>query len=454
MDEENFSRRKFLAKVSAGTIAVGVSTAIPTFGTIVSKSSSKKLAILGGDPVRQNRSWPKWPYVDDNVVNKVVETTKSGIWSRIQSRNGTVPTFEKKFADMMGVKYAVGTGSGTQSLSTGVEAMGIGPGDEVITSPYSDFGTIASILMSRALPVMADLDKDSFQIDPDDVERRVNKNTKAIMPVHMMGQPCNMERIMEIAEKHNLMVIEDACQAPLSVYQGKKVGTIGDLGCISFQASKAIACGEGGIIIGNDEKLMDECYAVHNRGANKMGQNATIGTKYRMNEFEGAVLLGQLPGVQERFERRNENANYLNERLKGFPGVVPQKQYEGTESGAYYKYAMRYNPEHFDNADRAKFLKALSAEGINLSGYIREGFHGQPWIDHILGLDEYKRAYSSERLKQYKEEMDYPNCDNVCEHMLAMNGPGPLLGTKEDMDHIVDAIFKVYENRNKLSSIK
>ena len=451
MTNKNITRRKFIA--TAGTLAVGASAAIPSFGNIIIKKRND-LAILGGEPVRKNISWPKWPYVDDNVVNKVVETTKSGIWSRIQSRTGTVPTFEKEFAELMGVKYTVGTGSGTQALSTGVEASGIGPGDEVITSPYSDFGTISSILMSRALPVMADLDKDSFQIDPDDVERRITKNTKAIMPVHMMGQPCNMDRIMEIAKKYNLLVIEDACQAHFATYKGKKVGTIGDLGCFSFQASKAIACGEGGIIIGDDQALMDECFAVHNRGADKMGRNATIGTKYRMNEFEGAVLLGQLPGVKERFERRNENANYLTARLKDIPGVVPQKLYEGTESGAYYKYAMRYNPEYFDNADRSIFLKALSAEGIGLSGYIREGFHGQPWVDHILAQPEYQMSYTSQRLKQYKEEMSYPNCDDVCGHMLTLNGPGPLLGTREDMDAVADAILKVYENRNKLGSIR
>ena len=452
MKASNFNRRSFITTISVSSVAVAFPSIMPGFGNIVRKDN--KLAILGGEPIRKNKPWPEWPkaIVDERMIDGIVNTTRSGVWSRIQSPTGTVPTFEKEFANLMGVDYTVGTGSGTQALSTGVEAMGVGPGDEVITSPYSDFGTIAAIIMSRALPVMADLDKDSFQMDPDNVERRITKNTKAIMPVHMMGQPCNMDRMMSISKKHNLMMIEDACQAPLSVYQGKKVGTIGDLGCISFQASKAISCGEGGIIIGNDQKLMDECYAVHNRGADKQGRNATIGTKYRMNEFEGAILLSQLPGVVERFERRNENANYLTSRLRDFPGVTPQKQYKGTESGAYYKYAMRYNREHFNNADRSTFLKALRAEGVGLSGYIRHGFHGQPWIDHILNQDGYKRSYSSVRLKQYREEMDYPNCDNVCAHMLTLNGPGPLLGTKEDMDDIADAIIKVYDNRDKLKS--
>lgn len=451
MNANYFNRRKFIATISASSLATVASTTIPAFGNITHKGS--KLAILGGEPVRKNKSWPKWPYVDEKMVDSIVKTTRSGIWSRIQSSSGTVPTFEKEFANLMGTRVCVGTGSGTQALSTCVEALGIGPGDEVITSPYTDMGTIASILMSRALPVMADLDPETFQIDPDDVERRITENTRAIMPVHMMGYACHMERIMAIAKKHNLRVIEDACQAHLAEYQGKKLGTIGDLGCFSFQASKVMSCGEGGGIIGNDQELMDKCYTVQNRGANRQGRNVTIGTKYRMNEFEGAILLGQMAGVKERFALRNENAAYLTSRLKDFPGVVPQKLYEGTDSGAFYKYAMTYRKEHFDNADRSKFLKVLNAEGVGLSGYIANGLHKEPWVDHMLNLKEYQKMYAPARLQAYRDELSCPNCDKVCQDMLTLNGPGPLLGTKEDMDHVADAIIKVYENRDKLKSI-
>src|SRR5690606_22028271 len=152
-----------------------------------------------------------------------------------------------------------------------------GPGDEVITSPYTDMGTISSILTSRALPVMVDLDIESYQLDPDEVEKKVNKNTKAIMPVHIMGLPADMERIMAIAKNQKLKVIEDSWQAPFARYQGTSIGTIGDLGCFSLQASKAIACGEGGAVLGNDEVLMDRCFTVQNRGASRKGEHVTIG---------------------------------------------------------------------------------------------------------------------------------------------------------------------------------
>ncbi len=450
MKISNVTRRQFLATTSIGAMAVA-SRNLPAYGNISRQAG--KLAILGGEPVRKNKSWPKWPYWDDKVIDEVVKTTKSRIWCRIQSKSGTVPTFEKKFAELTGARYCVATGSGTQSLHTSVEALGIGGGDEVITSPYTDPGTLASILVSRALPVLADLDPESYQLDPDDVERRITENTKAIMPVHMMGQPCDMDRIMAIAKKHKLKVIEDACQAHFATHRGKKLGAIGDLGCFSFQSSKTLACGEGGGIIGDDEELMDKCYTVHNHGTSRRGRTEVIGPKYRMNEFEAAVLLGQLPGVLERFARRNANAAHLTKRLKDCPGVRPQKLYEGTESGSYYLYTMTYRKEHFHGAERGVFLKALRAEGVSLSPYIRQGLHREPWVDNVLNSRVYRKMYSPQRLKQYRDELACPKCDQVCQEMAMLWASGPLLGTQEDMDDVADAILKVYENRDKLKAI-
>lgn len=455
MKPSDFSRRHFIAAVTTTSIAAAFSNVISAQGHVHIKDKGK-LAVLGGTPVR-TKGWVSWPSVlaDEKVIESIVNTTKSGKWSRIQNpANGTVATFEKEFARLTGANFCVGTGSGTQALSTCVEALGIGPGDEVITSPYTDFGTISAIIGSRALPVMADLDPRSYQLDPEDVERKITKNTRAIMPVHMMGMPADMERIMAIAKKHKLFVIEDACQANFAHYKGKQLGTIGDLGCFSFQASKQISCGEGGAVIGNNEVLMDKVYTVQNHGTDRKGKNVTIGPKYRMNEFEGAILLGQLPGAKERFARRNENAAYLSSRLKGFAGLVPQKQYAGTESSGYYLFAMSYNKAHFNNADRSKFLKAVVAEGVPLSPYIK-GLHTEPWVDHILGLKEYKTMYSAERLQRYKQDAsNMPNTDLVGQEMIVLNGSSQLLGSKADMDDIINAIMKVYENRDKLNEIQ
>lgn len=454
MDANNLNRRTFITALSAGSIGAVVSGAVGANAGIFTQEHGK-LAVLGGLPIREKgRIGPAWPHIDEQIIESVMKTTRSGIWSRIQSRTGTVPTFENEFAKQIGASYAVATGSGTQALSTCVEALGIGPGDEVITSPYTDFGTISAMLTSRALPVLVDLDPDSYQLDPDEVEKRITKDTKAIMPVHIMGVPANMERIMAIAKKHNLKVIEDSCQAPFSRYQGKAIGTIGDLGCFSFQASKAIACGEGGAVVGSDEALMERCYTVQNRGASRAGRNETIGPKYRMNEFEGAVLMGQISGAKDRFVKRNENANYLSSKLKNFPGLVPQKHYPGTESGSYYHYAMTFHKEHWNGANRSQFLKAINAEGIGLGSYIRIGLHREPWVDHIIGLKVYQTMYGQARLKAYKESMHLPNCDRICdETLVSFWGSGTLLGTREEMDSIIDGIMKVYENRDKLKSL-
>lgn len=451
MNESDLTRRQFIAAASAGSLAAVASPALPAYADVTPKAT--KLAILGGEPVRKNKPWPSWPHIDDQIVDAVVKTTKSGIWCRIQSATGTVPTFEKEYAKLIGAKFCVATGSGTQALHTCVEALGIEAGDEVITSPYTDPGTIAAILSARALPVLADLDPASFQLDPADVEKRITENTRAIMPVHMMGQPCDLDRILAIARKHNLAVIEDAAQAHLAEYRGKRLGTLAPLGCFSFQTSKTIACGEGGAIVGDDEQLMDKCYTVHNHGTSRRGRTEVIGPKYRMNEFEAAVLLAQLAGAEARFRRRNENAAHLTALLKDCPGVVPQKLYAGTASGSFYLYAMSYKKEQFNNVDRARFLKAVAAEGVSLSPYIERGLHREPWIGHIAKTRAYQKTFSARRLQQFRDEMVCPNCDRVCEEMAMIWASGPLLGTQADMDDIADAILKVYEHRDQLDRV-
>ncbi|WP_298651281.1 DegT/DnrJ/EryC1/StrS family aminotransferase [uncultured Proteiniphilum sp.] len=457
MKSNKVSRRSFLTTVSAGTVVAATASAIKPMESISNNiyvKESGKLAALGGEPLVKGKVWPAWPYVDEKIVERVTHVIRSGKWNRIDNPSaGTVATFEREYAKLMGVKGCVTTGSGTQALHTVVEAMGFGPGDEIITSPYTDMGTISAIISARALPVMVDLDKESFQLDPAWVAKKVNKNTKAIIPVHMMGQPADLESIMSIAKKHNLKVIEDACQAHLAVYQGKKLGTIGDAGCFSFQTSKTICCGEGGGIISNNEQLLDNCYTVMNHGTSKKGSHATIGPKYRMNEFEAAVLLEQLTRAEEQFETRNRNAAYLSSKLKGFKGLVPQKLYKGTTKGSFYLYTMAYHKEHWNNAHRNVFLKAVAAEGISLSPYIRNGLHREPWTDNILARKEYQTMYTPERRQQFKADLNLPNCDWVCDNMVMLWASGPLLATQKDMDDVINAIMKVYENRDKLHLI-
>lgn len=450
MKKKDLTRRKFITTVSAGSIATVASGAIPASFEI---TGSRPLAVQGGNPVR-TKPWLEWPKagVDQNVIDLVMEVTKSGNWLRFGGKN--VIAFEKEWARMNNRKECICVNSGTSALNTAVEGLNIGAGDEVITSPYSDIGTIQAIMMARALPVMADLDPDSYQIDPADVERRITKNTKAIIPVHIMGVSCDMDRIMAIAKKHNLKVIEDACQAHLAEFNGKKLGSIGDVGCFSFQGSKALASGEGGAVIGDDPDMMNSAWAYMEKGMARhlKGNNAIrIGPKYRMHEFEGAALLGQLSGMEGRLNTRNDNAEYLTSKLKDIPAFVPQKKYKGTGRSTYWRYAVSYKKEHMNNVSIDEVSKALRAEGIPMTPYIRNGFHKQgPWNEYILNMNVYKAVYSPATLKRYRDEFSYPMCDRVCNEVLAFYGMGILLHSREEMDDIVNALRKVYENRGKL----
>ena len=454
MNEKKINRRRFIGNTAIASVGGILAGSLPVFGK--ANKVSNGLAVLGGLPVRDKTPWPKWPYIDDKLIESVNETAKTGIWSRIDNRRASkVARFETEFAPFHNVKYVISTGSGTQALSTAVHALTIECGDEVITSPYTDMGTISGVITSRALPVMADLDPESFQLDPKDVERKITKRTKAIMPVHMMGSPADMRAIMDIARRHKLLVIEDACQAHLAKFDGKRVGTIGDVGCFSFQSSKVLAAGEGGACITNNEQLADTLYTVMNHGTDKKGNHPRIGPKYRMNEFAAATLLAQMITHKQRHDTRNTNARYLTAALKGFKGVVPQKQYAGTEECSYYLYAMAYKPEEWNGASRAQFLKAMQAENIPIGPYIPSGLHKYEWVNFTTGLDVYKKMYGKKRLKEYREQMSHlPLCDQVADQMLLIPGSGPLTAGLSDMKDIIDALMKVYEGRDKLKSIK
>ena len=458
MKTKKLNRRQFITGVSAASLGLIATNKVlaKTSNIIISSTATKKLAALGGDPVRTDKSWPRWPIPDDDIVNSITNTARSGIWCRIDNpQNGNVATFEKEYAQLMGTKYCVATGAGTQALHTCVEALGIGPGDEIITSPYTDMGTLQSILSARALPVLADIERDSFQIDPEDVECKITSNTRAIMPIHIMGQACNMDKIMAIAQKHNLLVIEDACQAHLGLFHGKRLGSIGNAGCFSHQSSKTIPCGEGGSIIGDDEALMDRCYTIQNHGTDRHGHSVTIGPKYRMNEFEAAILMAQMPKVTAQWEKRCESAAYLTEGLKDCKGLVPQTLYDGPKSGSFYLYALGYRKEYFNGVHRNVFMKALAAEGIpGFSSWIKNGLQHEPWVNHILGLKEYQKMYEPSRLKEYKDVIFCPNVDRAADDELVMLwASGVLLSDKKTLDDIINAIMKIFENRDQLTQM-
>ena len=286
-----------------------------------------KLAIKGGEPVRES-PFPQWPVFDRREVEALREVVNSRFWG-IGGRK--VKEFEGKFAAYQGAKYGVAVTSGTTALEIALRAANIGARDEVIVPAYTFSATAAAVLQVNALPVFADIDPSNYTLDPRRVEETITDRTKAIIPVHIGGCPANMDSIIKIANRNNLMTIEDACQSWGAEWKGRRVGAIGNLGAFSFQSSKNITSGEGGIITTNDKELYELCWSYHNCGRTLEGpqyEHELLGFNYRMTEFQAAVLLVQLSRLDEQTKTRNENASYLSKELSKIGGVEPLQQCE------------------------------------------------------------------------------------------------------------------------------
>jgi len=447
MNKSTLTRRRFLAAASVGTIAT-ISSRIPAYAQPTGEAS--KLAILGGKPLRAKpfSQWPIWDRADEESILAIL---RSGNWFR--GAGTVVRQFEEEYARLMGAKDCMATVNGTNALLTALHVLDVGIGDEVIVPPYTFVATVSVVLLSNALPVFVDTDLETFQIDPDKIEAKITERTKAIIPVHILGTVANMDKVNAVAKKHNLKVIEDACQAHLAEWKGKKVGTVGDLGCFSFQNSKNLPCGEGGAVLGNDQRIMDHCQSFHNcgrpYGSIKGSGYPILGTNRRMTEYQAAILLGQMKRIEQDAKIRNENAEYLTAKIEKIPGIIPQRFYEGQTRGAYHLYAFRYIKEHFNDVPRAKFLSALNGEGIpSWSGYTPLNKEGT--IEDALTSKNFQRAFSKARLDQYREQNHCPTNDQLCTEAVWLS-QSMLLGPKSDMDDIANAIQKVYENRDKLA---
>lgn len=441
------TRRRFMASATATAAAAGVGLSFAG-----SSSAAEKPARLGGKPVR-TKPFPSWPKMDKLEEDSLLKVLRSGHWFRGDSQE--VTRFEQAYAKLTGAKHCVATANGTAALVASMGALGIGPGDEVIVPPYTFVATVTSVLMHYALPVFVDSDPDTFQIDARKIEAAITDRTAAILPVHIGGSVADLDAILAIAAKHKLPVIEDACQAHLAEWKGRKVGTFGTTGCFSFQVTKNLCSGEGGAILTADLDLAQKCYAFHNncRARQITGYNFTyLGARsqnLRMTEFQGALLLAQMTRLEEQSHTREQNAAYLTSMLREIPGIVPAKMYQGCTRNAYHLYMLRYKPEHFAGLPRAKFLQALSAEGIPCSsGYSplnKEGF-----ITNTLHSRGYERIYSKERIAQWHQRNQCPENDKLCSEAVWFFQT-MFLGPRSDMDQIAEAIRKIQAHAGELA---
>jgi len=400
-----------------------------------------QLAIKGGEPIRK-KPFPRWPVFDERELEALKEVLYCGVWGIGGKKK---KEFEEKFAAYQDAKYGVAVTNGTAALEISLRAAGIKAGDEVIMPAYTFMATPTAALYVNALPVFADIDPATYTLDPKSVEEYITDKTKAILPVHIGGCPTDMDNVMKIAKENNLSVIEDACQAWGAEWRGRRVGAIGDLGGFSFQSSKNISSGEGGIILTNDRGLYELSWSYHNCGRTMEGawyQHDLLGGNYRMTELQAAILLVQLTRLDEQTKTRNENALYLSNRLSKIRGIEPLQRGPKVTRHAYHLYIFRYSPEEFEGLPRSKFLEALRAEGIPCSsGYV-------PLYKELFMVNLAKDPLLSQL---YGKKIDYSNIklpitERACYEEGVWLSQSMLLGTREDMDDIANAIAKIKEN--------
>jgi len=388
------------------------------------------LAIHGGTPVRTAPfgGWPQWGEEEERAL---LGALRSGTWG---SLDGTlVKRLEQEFAAFQGARYGVSCVNGTLALSVALKAVGVEPGDEVLVPPYTFIATASAALMIGAIPVFVDVDLETLLIDPERIDAAVTPRTRAIIPVHHAGSPADMDGVMAAAQRHDLRVIEDAAQAHGAAWRGTPVGAIGDVGTFSFQSSKAINAGEGGMMVTNDPAVEELLWSYRNVGRRKDGEwyeHVRLGWNLRLTEFQAAVLLEQMRRFPAQVAHRSESAAYLSSRLEAIPGVVPLRVPDGVTAHTWYSYHFRWLGEHDGGLPKLAFSAALEAEGIpNFHGYV-------PLNRNAAVRAEIARLGGP-------EPAACPAAERAADHEVIMLSLPILMGSRADLDQVADAITKV-----------
>lgn len=348
------------------------------------------------------------PIITDEEIEAVTEVLKSGMLAQGKK----VEQFQKEFAQYTQSNYGVATSSGTTALHTALVAADIGPGDEVITTPFTFAATANSVLYSGAKPVFADIDPKTFNLDASSVEEKITDKTKAILPVHLYGQPADMDSICEVAQKHDLKVIEDAAQAHGAVYKGKKIGSIGDLGCFSFYPTKNMTTGEGGMVTTNDEELAEKAGMVRAHGESQRYEHEILGYNYRMTDIAASIGLAQLKHIDEFNAKRNENAEYLTQHLQEIDGVTPPYVADDV-THVFHQYTIRV-------AKRDEFKDFLNENGVGTGVHYPIVLYKQPY-------------YQAQNLTG-----NCPEAESAASEVLSLPVHPSL--TQDDLDTIIDVI--------------
>tara|TARA_R110002124_G_scaffold225394_5_gene390745 strand:+ start:219 stop:1433 length:1215 start_codon:yes stop_codon:yes gene_type:complete len=399
----------------------------------------RTLAINGGDKtVQSSFNWPVFDQTDIDTVTKVVA---SGLWGNPDCGD-LVEKFEKEFAAFCGTKYAVSCVNGSVSLRLALIACGVKPGDEVIVPPYTFIATASTVIECNCVPVFVDIEPETYNLDPSKIEAAITSRTKAIIPVHFGGQACDMDAIMAIAKKHNLRVIEDAAHAHGASYKGQKLGSIGDVGSFSFQSSKNLTSGEGGIVTTNDPELYAMMRSLRNVGRIDGGQwyeHYNPGCNYRITQMQAALLSSQLSRLEAQTVTRNENGLLLNALLKDISGIAPLTRGHGETMHCYHIYIFKYNPSAFGNTPKNTFVDMLAAEGVPCFKGYPEPLYKQPLFQNKNFM-----CYAIPDTADYSQ-VHCPEAEKACHHDAVWILQHGMLSDKDTIASFANAIIKIQQ---------
>jgi len=405
-----------------------------------------RLAINGAAPVR-TEPFPAWPMNLEESARAAGETVLSGIWGSIQGEK--VRGLERRFAAFQDADHGIAVCNGTTALCLALQAVGVEPGDEIIVPAYTFIASASSIVMSNAVPVFVDIDPNTYNLDPDLVEQAVTPRTRAVVAVHFGGLPADMDRLGEIAGRHGLALIEDAAQAHGAQWGGRGVGAIGSIGAFSFQSSKNLTAGEGGIMLTNDDDLAAAARSLADCG------HAAAGPRYnhfhvagnnRMTEIQGALLHVQMEHLEAQADRRHENGDYLTERLGRIHGIAPLSRPARVDRHGRHIYIFKYSEDAFGGIPKTRFIEALRAEGIPASpGYSIPLYRQPVFRNRNYGI--YQRPALSD---VDFEALNLPVTERACGSEAVWFTQNVMLGGREDMDDIVRAVAKLGEHRGEL----
>ncbi len=403
-----------------------------------------ELAIHGGPPVR-TEPYPGWPTHDEHERTNLLEVLDSGQW---WSSQGTkVRDFEHRWGSFHGTGPAVAVTNGSHAIEVALLAAGVGEGDEVILPGWTFVATAASVLMVNARPVLVDVDLGTGCVDPDAVEAAITSRTRAVIAVHIAGHPADMDRLVDVCGRHDLVLIEDCAHAHGSRWNGRMVGTFGAAGSYSFQASKLMTGGEGGAVVSSDPELIERAASYANCGR-RPGEwyysHYTLGGNYRMTEWQGAVLLAQLDRFEQQQQRRDRHSALLDTELATIPGVHPQTRDARCDRQGNYCYVVRIDPDEF-GADREPIRLALAAEGISLTMSYPPVHH----LDVFRDPDGFAPRHRDRNGMQDWAALTLPITERLAATTLWFT-TSVLMGSEADALDVVRAVTKVQRNAEAL----